>query len=179
MVVTLSALILIIGILSVWFGLSAIKAKNSLEQAIAVARTMQTDLTSTDGDVSASMDSFADYVDDAYGQTSSPVWTIASITPVYGNDVKAVRAAVEAMHDITTQALPGVKNLMTLLQSGTVSITDGTVTLPNLTDTADSLDTADTAMQNAQQMLQSAPDPPSGTDRRCVETGIVIRGHVG
>lgn len=146
--------------LTAWLGVSALKAKDSLEQAIPIAKTLQSDISAGNTEaVEQSIDAFTGYVDEAYKQTEMPVWSLASIMPVYDDDVEAVRTAVRGLHDIATQAMPGLTQIIELLHSDSINISDGTITLPDLTDATAQLKTADSVMQNVEQQLNAAPQP--------------------
>lgn len=105
MAVILSAIIL----LGVYFAVSAaVVAKEVKTAAESVSSLSGVNLT--DERSIANLDSTVRNLDRhvgiAYANTSNPVWRMMSGMPQYGGNVAAIRTAVDALHDLSHDALP-------------------------------------------------------------------------
>ncbi|WP_419497931.1 DUF4012 domain-containing protein [Bifidobacterium pullorum] len=155
-------LVVLLG-LGAWFGVSALKAKDEVQQAVSVAQNMQDALTQ--GDMAAlatRMDEFADHSSAAYKETSSVLWTVAAKLPVIGTDISVVRTAVTAMDNIASQAMPALKEAADTLNLNNISISNGTVSVPGLAESAEPLMKADSIIAEANRSVQTAPKPRIG-----------------
>ena len=161
--IALGVLLLFFAVLAAWFGWSAMKVKTEAEQAVAVASDMQDSLSS--GDTAAlndSMNQFSTHANAAYEQTNSMLWSLAARIPYYGADVTAVRTAVTAMENISTQAMPALKQASAALNMSDVSVKDGTVDVSGLTKYTEPLQTADNVIDDAEKDIIDAPNPHIG-----------------
>ncbi|MBW3079542.1 DUF4012 domain-containing protein [Bifidobacterium simiiventris] len=157
--VGLLLVLLLIAGLCAWFGYSALKAKNEMQQAVSVASGMQSALKGGDNAaLKTKMTDFSGHVNAAYRQTSSPLWSVASVVPYYGSDIKAVRTAVTAMENIASQGIPALQEASGALDLSNVTVSDGTIDLSSLTQAAQPLQTADTVIQNASRSIAAAPE---------------------
>ncbi|QTB90228.1 DUF4012 domain-containing protein [Bifidobacterium saguini] len=160
MLIGLGVVLLFVAVLAVWFAWSAMKTKNEVQQAVSVATSMQESLTSGDTDaLNKSMEVFSSHASAAYDQTSSMLWKVASQVPYYGDDIRAVRTAVTAMENVSSQALPSLKQASSALNMSDVSVNNGTVDVSGLTKYSAALQKADTAIESAEHDLIGAPDP--------------------
>lgn len=156
----LGVVLLFVAVLAAWFAWSAMKTKNEVQQAVSVATSMQESLTSGDTDaLNKSMEDFSSHSSAAYDQTSSMLWKVASQVPYYGDDIRAVRTAVTAMENVSSQALPSLKQASSALNMNDVSVSNGTVDVSGLTKYSAALQKADTAIESAEHDLIGAPDP--------------------
>ncbi|NEG89968.1 DUF4012 domain-containing protein [Bifidobacterium aerophilum] len=154
----LGVLLLILVALSAWFGVSAMKTKNELQQAVASASGMQETLLGGDSaKLNAQVSEFSGHVNNAYRQTSSVLWAVAARVPYIGDDITAVRTAVTAMENISSQGLPALTNAIGAL--GDVTVQNGTVSMPGMTQAAEGLKQADTVIDHANQSVVAAPTP--------------------
>lgn len=160
MLIGLGVVLLFVAVLAVWFAWSAMKTKNEVQQAVSVAMSMQESLTSGDTDaLNKSMEDFSSHSSAAYDQTSSMLWKVASQVPYYGDDIRAVRTAVTAMENVSSQALPSLKQASSALNMSDVSVSNGTVDVSGLTKYSAALQKADTAIESAEHDLIGAPGP--------------------
>lgn len=90
--------------------------------------------------------------------TSGPVWWLAEHVPVLGYDLVAVRTVSTAIDDVTTNALPAVSDLGTVLSSRSARTTDGRIDLAGLVDAAPRVHVANASMQRAHDAV-AALDP--------------------
>lgn len=143
-----------------WFVWSAMKTQDEVQQAVAVASGMQDALE--DGDTAtleAKMDEFSAHTSAAYAQTSSVLWKVASHVPYYGDDVRAVRTAVTAMENISSQAMPAMKQASGALNLKDISVKDGIINVSALSKSSEPLQKADDVIENADRELVGAPAP--------------------
>lgn len=163
--------VVLLAALAAWFGVSAMKAKDEVQQAVSTAQGMQDALRQGDIDaVSSQMDVFAEHTHAAYRETSSFLWSAAAKLPYIGTDISAVRTAVTAMENIASQAMPALKDAAGVLNLDNVSVTNGTISIPGLTESAESLSKADTVIGDANRAVQAAPQAHIGMVADAMDT---------
>lgn len=86
-------------------------------------------------------------------QTSGPLWTLASLMPVYGGDVSAARTLVGALSDVSESALLPLADALQNVTPGKL-LSDGTVNVSALQAVADTFSEAAPAVQAANQKVQ-------------------------
>lgn len=144
--------------IAVWFGVSAMKTKNEIQQAVSVATGLQDSLSGGDtSTLDKTIDQFSVHVGKAYGETSSVLWAVAARTPYYGNDISAVRTAVTALENISSQGLPALSDALSTMNLDSISVSNGTISVPGVDKAADSLKQADTVITNANHSLAAVP----------------------
>ena len=163
--------VVLLAALAAWFGVSAMKAKDEVQQAVSTAQGMQDALRQGDIDtVSSQMDAFAEHTHAAYRETSSFLWSAAAKLPYVGTDITAVRTAVTAMENIASQAMPALKDAAGVLNLDNVSVANGTISIPGLTESAESLSKADTVISDANRAVQAAPQAHIGMVADAMDT---------
>lgn len=154
MAVILSAIIL----LGVYFAVSAaVVAKEVKTAAESVSSLSGVNLTD-EGSI-ANLDSTVRNLDRhvgiAYANTSNPVWRMMSGMPQYGGNVAAIRTAVDALHDLSHDALPLMVDAMGDVDLTRFSVEESTVSLPGMDQAAEKLVKANTIVQKANTKFQS------------------------
>lgn len=163
-------LVILIG-LGTWFGVSAMKAKDEVQQAVSTAQGMQSALQQGDMNaVSTQMDAFAEHTHAAYRETSSFMWAAASKLPYIGTDISAVRTAVTAMENIAAQAMPALEDAAGVLNLDNISVANGTISIPGLAESAEPLAKADAVISDANNTVQAAPQPNIGMVADAMDT---------
>lgn len=158
--IALGIILLVLAGIAAWFGVSAMKVKNEVQQAVSSATGMQDVMLSGDSaKLKSQMSEFAGHVDKAYAQTSSPLWAVAAHVPYYGADITAVRTAVTSMENISSQGMPALADALSKMDLNSISIADSTISIPGVDQAAESLQRADTVIANANQSLIGAPTP--------------------
>ena len=141
-----------------WFGMSALKAKDEVQAALSSATSLQASLDGAQLDqMDAPVQEFSAHVHNAYEQTSSPIWAVAAKLPYIGADITAVRTAVAAMENISSQALPALQQTLSAVND--VSVQNGTVNIGGLATAAADLSAADNVVSSALHELEAAPTP--------------------
>lgn len=141
-----------------WFGASAMKTKNEIQQAVSVATGLQDSLNGGDtSTLDKTIDQFSVHVGKAHGETSSVLWSVAARVPYYGNDIAAVRTAVTALENIPSQGLPALSDALSTMNLDSISASNDTISVPGVDKAADSLKQADTVITNANHSLAAVP----------------------
>ena len=139
---------------------SAMKARNELQQAVASASGLQNTITQADSrQLDAKVGEFSKHMDNAYKQTSSFLWTVASRVPYVGDDVSAVRTTVSSFEDISSQALPQLSKVAKNINLSNIHVENGTVSLPGLEDSQEPLSVADKVVDDANREIKAARQP--------------------
>lgn len=88
---------------------------------------------------------------------SSPLWTVASLVPVYGQDVSSVRAIIGSLDDVASDALvPVTEALAANPPSGLISA-DKTIDVPAVTQLFATIGDAADAVQTCTDTVSSLP----------------------
>lgn len=144
--------------LGMWFGVSAMKVRNEVAQAMSAATAMKSALTNADQKAfSSGSERFSDHAGRAYRETSSVLWSVAEKTPYYGRDVSVVRAAVTAMENMSSQVISPIDDAAGAVMMTDASFSGGTIRLPDLDKYADSLDLASQALHTTIRSLDEEP----------------------
>ena len=163
--------VVLLAALAVWFGVSAMKAKDEVQQAVSTAQGMQDALRQGDIDtVSSQMDAFAEHTHAAYRETSSFLWSAAAKLPYVGTDITAVRTAGTRMGNIASQSMPALKDAAGVLNLDNVSVANGTISIPGLAESAEPLAKADAVISDANNTVQAAPQPNIGMVADAMDT---------
>ncbi|OZG61303.1 hypothetical protein BLEM_1515 [Bifidobacterium lemurum] len=142
--------------LGAWFGVSALKAKSEVEQAVAVVSQIQTSVGECDVDQAVSgLNDLAEHIDAAYRQTNSPIWALASWTPYVGSDIGAVRSVVSALETVSTDALPSLSTALDGFSLDSIAVENGQVQIGDLASRATDLTTASEVISQANDELQA------------------------
>ena len=146
----------IIPALIIWFSLSAAKAVSEVKQAAKQVAVIQGAIGNNDSaSLEQSINAIADHIKAAHAQTSQPIWTIAGAIPYYGDDIRAVSSSMDAMNTLATDGLPHLAKAGGLLSLKDVSVSNGTVTIPNLAQIGDEMGKAQPAVDDANQRFQT------------------------
>ncbi|OZG68568.1 DUF4012 domain-containing protein [Bifidobacterium eulemuris] len=155
----LIAVAVVLGVLialGAWFGISGLKAKNEVEQAVAAVSQIQTSVSGGDMDQAVSgLNDLADHIDAAYQQTNSPIWALASWMPYVGSDIGAVRSVVGALETVSTDALPSLSSALDGFSLDSISVQNGQVQIGDLASRATDLTTASEVISQANDELQA------------------------
>ena len=152
-------LLVLIGLVA-WFGASAMKVKTEVQQAVASASGMQETIMSGDSaKINEQIATFTNHANNAYRQTSSPLWAVAARVPYIGADISAVRTAVTAMENVSTQGLPALTDSLTKLNLNSITVKDSTIAIPGLKEATEGLKQADSVISTANQSVIAAPTP--------------------
>ncbi|NEG95352.1 DUF4012 domain-containing protein [Bifidobacterium sp. SMB2] len=149
-----------IGAFGAYMGYSALQVKRAVAEASQGAAAIPAAIRSGDvGAAQSGMTRLSNGVDKAYAQTSGLGWRMLGALPVIGDDVTAVRDTVSIMHDVSVNALPQLSRAAGNLSVKSVSVNDGTVSMPGLAESADDLDQANGVIGDAEINLGRVPTP--------------------
>lgn len=90
-------------------------------------------------------------------ETSSPLWTAASFIPVYGGDINAARTMIDALSDVSSNALVPMADNFSQATPGKL-FQDGMINVSALQAVADSLSSSSKVFKSANEKIQGIGD---------------------
>mgnify|MGYP002962796069 FL=1 len=90
-------------------------------------------------------------------ETSSPLWTAASFIPVYGSDINAARTMIDALSDVSSNALVPMADNLSQATPGKL-FQDGMINVSALQAVADSLSNSSKVFKSANEKVQGIGD---------------------
>lgn len=90
-------------------------------------------------------------------ETSSPLWTAASFIPVYGSDINAARTMIDALSDVSSNALVPMADNLSQATPGKL-FQDGMINVSALQAVADSLSSSSKVFKSANEKVQGIGD---------------------
>ena len=142
------------------FAFSALKVKSELQQAADGAKNLQSVIADADqSKMEKRVGEFSAHIDNAYRQTSSPIWSVATRLPYVGGDISAVRDTVGALEDISSQALPQLVQASGSINLNKIQVKDGTIDISGLENAQKPLNTADDVIDDAVREVKSVQQP--------------------
>lgn len=137
---------------------SAKTVKGEAKEAVEIVGSLKDRVTS--GDFSTLPDD-AKKIDELCtsmkSETSSPLWTMASFVPVYGSDISAARTMIDALSDVSSNALVPMADNLSQATPGKL-FQDGTINVSALQAVADSLSDSSKAFKSANKKVQGIGD---------------------
>lgn len=156
MLIVLMALAAVVGV----FALSALKVKNELQQAADGAKGLQSVIADADqSKLESHATEFSSHIDEAYRQTTSPMWSVATHLPYVGDDISAIRTTVVALEDISSQALPQLVQTSGNINLSKIQVKNGTIGISGLEASQKPLHVADEVIDGAVREIKSAQQP--------------------
>ena len=130
---TVLAVLLLIVLLGAWLTYRAAQASEALYSAQDGFAAMQKDLKGGGTDtIATQLPAVQADLATAVRATRDPVWRVAEHLPVLGANLEAVRIVSTSLRDLTTDALPAVSTLNTMLNAEGARGQDGRVDLAPL-----------------------------------------------
>ena len=137
---------------------SAKTVKSQAKEAVEIVGGLKGKVTS--GDFSTLPDD-AKKIDELCNsmksETSSPLWTMASFVPVYGSDISAARTMIDALSDVSSNALVPMADNLSQATPGKL-FQDGTINVSALQAVADSLSDSSKVFKSANEKVQGIGD---------------------
>ena len=90
-------------------------------------------------------------------KTSSPLWAAASFIPVYGSDINAARTMIDALSDVSSNALVPMADNLSQATPGKL-FQDGMINVSALQAVADSLSSSSKVFKSANEKVQGIGD---------------------
>lgn len=157
--VLLLALIAYIG----YIGWSAVKVKNAVTQALQGATSAQNAINSGDPSaIAGAVGQLSQGIDAAWNETKSPAWAPLEWIPYFGGDVATARDTIDILHNVSTDALPGLARAAGTLKLDSISVKDSTVSMPGLAASAPDLAQAASSLNEAKVELNNLSRPHIG-----------------
>lgn len=137
---------------------SAKTVKSEAKEAVEIVGGLKDKVTS--GDFSTLPDD-AKKIDELCNsmkaKTSSPLWAAASFIPVYGSDINAARTMIDALSDVSSNALVPMADNLSQATPGKL-FQDGMINVSALQAVADSLSSSSKVFKNANEKIQGIGD---------------------
>ena len=137
---------------------SAKTVKSEAKEAVEIVGGLKDKVTS--GDFSTLPDD-AKKIDELCNsmkaETSSPLWAAASFIPVYGSDINAARTMIDALSDVSSNALVPMADNLSQATPGKL-FQDGMINVSALQAVADSLSSSSKVFKSANEKVQGIGD---------------------
>lgn len=137
---------------------SAKTVKSEAKEAVEIVGGLKDKVTS--GDFSTLPDD-AKKIDELCNsmkaETSSPLWVAASFIPVYGSDINAARTMIDALSDVSSNALVPMADNLSQATPGKL-FQDGMINVSALQAVADSLSDSSKVFKSANEKIQGIGD---------------------
>ena len=137
---------------------SAKTVKSEAKEAVEIVGGLKDKVTS--GDFSTLPDDakkIDELCDSMKAETSSPLWTAASFIPVYGSDINAARTMIDALSDVSSNALVPMADDLSQATPGKL-FQDGTINVSALQAVADSLSDSSKVFKSVNEKIQGIGD---------------------
>lgn len=137
---------------------SAKTVKSEAKEAVEIVGGLKDKVTS--GDFSTLPDDakkIDELCDSMKAETSSPLWTSASFIPVYGSDINAARTMIDALSDVSSNALVPMADNLSQATPGKL-FQDGMINVSALQAVADSLSSSSKVFKSANEKVQGIGD---------------------
>lgn len=137
---------------------SAKTVKSEAKEAAEIVGGLKDKVTS--GDFSTLPDDakkIDELCDSMKAETSSPLWTAASFIPVYGSDINAARTMIDALSDVSSNALVPMADNLSQATPGKL-FQDGTINVSALQAVADSLSDSSKVFKSVNEKIQGIGD---------------------
>lgn len=137
---------------------SAKTVKSEAKEAVEIVGGLKDKVTS--GDFSTLPDDakkIDELCDSMKAETSSPLWTAASFIPVYGSDINAARTMIDALSDVSSNALVPMADDLSQATPGKL-FQDGMINVSALQAVADSLSSSSKVFKSANEKIQGIGD---------------------
>lgn len=137
---------------------SAKTVKSQAKETVEIVGGLKDKVTS--GDFSTLPDDakkIDELCDSMKAETSSPLWTAASFIPVYGSDINAARTMIDALSDVSSNALVPMADNLSQATPGKL-FQDGMINVSALQAVADSLSSSSKVFKSANEKIQGIGD---------------------
>ena len=137
---------------------SAKTVKSEAKEAVEIVGGLKDKVTS--GDFSTLPDDakkIDELCDSMKAETSSPLWTAASFIPVYGSDINAARTMIDALSDVSSNAMVPMADNLSQATPGKL-FQDGMINVSALQAVADSLSSSSKVFKSANEKIQGIGD---------------------
>lgn len=137
---------------------SAKTVKSEAKEAVEIVGGLKDKVTS--GDFSTLPDDakkIDELCDSMKAETSSPLWAAASFIPVYGSDINAARTMIDALSDVSSNALVPMADNLSQATPGKL-FQDGMINVSALQAVADSLSSSSKVFKSANEKVQGIGD---------------------
>lgn len=146
--------------------------KSHESQAVAALSGISGSEVLKDGGISSTAITQAqDHTAKAKSIAHGPLWSIASVLPGVGNDVKTVRGMTEVMDDLTQQSLPSISNMSRKLASTQLNSQSGALNLKPIVSIQSDFAAVTKQMKRQLDTYDSLPTPRIGMVAQAYQQG--------
>lgn len=147
-------------------------AKNLQAQAgtlISEVKSMKDYLKNGEGEqLNATAGTVAEQISSMRDTVNGPAWTIASLIPVYGDDIKLVRGVMEQADILTQDAMLPACAQLEDFKLGTL-LSDGAVNLPMLKELISTIQDVEPVVTSSIDAIEELPEPHIGKVKSLME----------
>lgn len=137
---------------------SAKTVKSEAKEAVEIVGGLKDKVTSGDfSTLPVDAKKIDELCDSMKAETSSPLWTAASFIPVYGSDINAARTMIDALSDVSSNALVPMADNLSQATPGKL-FQDGMINVSALQAVADSLSSSSKVFKSANEKVQGIGD---------------------
>lgn len=158
-IIAVIVIVLVLGSYGVAFAVSAKQAKSDADTLMTQGKALVTQLKNGDNDGALqTVQALGETASKLNDNVSSPLWTIATIIPYYGDDVKDVRVLANVADTLCQDTLGSIVEAM---PTGGIKgvFTNGGFNVPAITGLLTSVGDAQPTIQQCAEQIESMPDP--------------------
>lgn len=133
--------------------------KHEEEQAISAISGLNGDMLKNPSALEASVSQAQQHTARARQVSHNPLWTVASVMPVVGNDITTVRGMAEVMDNLTHNTLPGFTRIAKTINETQLSNTNGQLDLQTIADMQDDFSSINNQLQKQRTTYDNLPTP--------------------
>ena len=149
-----TGLLVLLALLIAWVALDAVRARDSLEQAVRGVTTLQADAVAGRTErLDATVADLQKHAADATDAAGGPHWVLAGRLPGVGPTVEAVATMATVVDQLAKGPLPQLAEVVEVADPATFSPKDGRVDLTPLEDAAPGVERADQSVGYALQRV--------------------------
>ncbi|KAB5605533.1 DUF4012 domain-containing protein [Bifidobacterium jacchi] len=142
---------------------SAMSAKTHLNNVVATAKSLSSgDTTEALSKIGTSVDTIQREAAAAKSDTTGFLWDWAEKVPVYGNDVKTVRSAIDTLNDFSQTTLPQLKTASDTLLNAKLSDGKGGLNTEPIITAAKQLTAANNSLKAQVKEFNALPNAKIG-----------------
>lgn len=180
--IVLGVIIVLVGVLIVGgltFYKQAQTVKNHETQAIsAISAISDSNVLNGDGISSEAVAQAQSHTAEAKRIAGNPLWKVAGVMPVVGNDVKTVRGMTEVLDDLTQQTLPAISSIAQKFDAAQLDDGNGNLNLKPIGDIQTDFATVSAQLKQQQNRYDSLPEPNIGMVRKAYQQGKERLGSI-
>jgi len=146
---SLLAVLLVLGSSVGWLAYNALAARDRLEAAVAMIPELERQVRDDPAAAAPQLAALQAATSEARTRTTGFLWTVASHLPVVGPNVDALVTITEIVDSLSHDVLPELSSAVTAVQPSELAPSNGRINLAPLLEVRDSVMAADSAVNRA------------------------------